>query len=449
MQSNRIIPPNNTDAEESVIGSLLIDPESFYEIDGVLSAKDFYLSKHAIIFEVIEDLYRQGEPADLVLITEKLEARGKLADIGGVAVLTDFTSFTPTSIHLKYYANIVAAKSVERRLIEAAQNIVRSVASAEDEGESNSPEVMVSNAMSEITKVEQGLSVGGPKDIGDYASELMLEMDQVYNGGKEPGIPSGFKDLDKALVGFRNGSFYIMAGRPSMGKSGVAITMARNIAEQGKRVMIFSLEMPGAAVAARLAAQLSGVSTDAARDVNTSKEDQGKFLGGIMRAKELPIVIDDEPSLRMSVIRSRAKRQQVRDGLDFVIIDHCGLAQADKQGDEYREATDISHQCMALAKELNIPVLGLVQLNRGVENRQNKRPLMSDLRDSGHWEQDAYAIMLLYRDDYYNEKSDTPNVLEINLAKHRDGKLGRAYMYWRKHTAEALPLDVKTVPLDY
>ena len=438
------LPPHNIEAEEAVIGSLVIDGEAYYLIDGLITPDDFYLKKHAVIFEAISDLYHRQKPIDLLTISNTLEQRGLISEIGA---LTDYVNVTPTSIHLEYYANIVFERAIHRRLIKAGADIVKLAYQATE----SDPEILVTDALDIITQVQTGLVKTGLVPPKQAANKLLDRLERKSLGQEEPGLKTGLRAIDNLLGGMVKGALYILAGRPGMGKSGFAISIARLAIENKKRVAYFSLEMPEENVIGRMAAQISGVSFAAINAGKVSDKQYSEFVEAVFFLEQTSCFsIDDSAASYASVIRSRAKREKILNGVDLVIVDHFGLARSNKKnGSDYSEASDVANQAMALAKETNAPVLALVQLNRAVESRTDKRPTMADLRDTGKWEENAHAIMTLYRDGYYNKDAEYSNVAEIILAKNREGRTGEASAFWKADTTEFIDLEVKTQPLNY
>ena len=433
----------NYEAEEAVIGSLIKDPSRYHLISDMLVPDDFYLPKHKTVYEAIQAINNNTTPADFILLSTFLEDTNRLDLIGGMAGLNDFVNLQHIPHNIEYYAKKVAGYGVRRRLIKAAEDIVKKTLATPDDTES-----LVNDAISIVSQVENRMTVSGPAHISRAVDKLLDEIEYISINGEDRHLTTGLKTLDYILKGLRNGAVYIMAGRPGMGKSGVAVKIMKNMAQQGKKGVMFSLEMEEEEISARLAAQLSSVSYEDAVNSNDPKKKQS-FVDALLSIPKLPITIDDTPAQKISTIRSRARRIKALEGLDYIIIDHCGLARSDIKGDMYRETSDVANRVMSLAKELDVPVLALVQLNRKVEDRQSKRPMISDLRDTGRWEENAHAIMLLYRDEYYNSETDLQNVIEINVAKNRGAKTGKVDMFWKAETTEPFDLQIKSTDLGW
>lgn len=440
------LPPHNEEAEMAVIGGLLIDPDMMLEADR-LKPSDFFLSKNQRVFQVLLDLYRGGKGLDLLVIQDELERLGWLDDLGGPSYITDLIASTPTSMHVPYYAEIVRESSVRRQMIDAGTQIVQM---AWDRTEGNSTSTLMNGAMESLTEINADGHEGGIVSIGDASWTFLDDLkSRCDSDSRIMGLSTGIKALDKKLGGLLPDQNYLLAGRPGMGKSSLALSVMLKLAEQGHKMLMFSLEMGERKVIGRVASQMTGIPYWKIRDGVLSQDEQSQVAGAVTRFQSLPIYIDCTPLLTMETIRSRAQRAAIRHGVDLVVIDHMNIVQEEKQGKAYEESSRKADKLMALPKQLGVPVLALLQLSRQVENRAQKIPEMSDLRDTGKWEENADAIMFVYRDEYYNADTDQAGVVDLILAKNRDGEPGTVNAFFRKDTMQFLDLDIKTQPLDY
>lgn len=438
-QKPPILPPHSQMAEEALIGALLIDPDMILEVD-YLGSADFYVWRHGLIYQVIKDLADRNLPVDLISITTELEKRDQLADLGGPATLSDYIANTIYSSHASYYARIIYRHSIQRKIIEASARLVKYVhENGEDE-----PEVILAQCVDVLSSIDAEQVTAGPQTSGAAAGRFLDKIETLQSTSKIAGLTFGLRDLDRLFGGMDKGKLYILAGRPGMGKSGIALTCALNLARQGKRVLFFSLEMPEMDVTGRLISQLSGIAFDRLFSGQIQDDQWPAVLQSAAAVDKLSLWIDDQALLSMPILKARAKRQQARQGLDLIIIDHLGMARSGQNNkNRYEEASLIADEAVALAKDLDVPVLGLLQLSREVEGRVNKRPMLSDLRDSGKWEENAHGILFVYRDSYYNQTTDLPNVAEIIAAKNRGGRTGPVSVFWRKDQMRFEDLTVR------
>ena len=415
------------DAEHSVLGSVIIDGKSIHLALSELELQDFYLERNRLIFKAMVELSEENTPIDLVTLTNKLESNGDLTDIGGAAFITDLINITPTSIHIVHYAKIVHEKAILRRLVEQAGDVVKQCYATDESGLDS--EVIMSDAIASISGV-MGDNRGKGLMIPDGFAESLIKSVMDVQHGKGFGLDIGITDLDRIIGGLINGELYILAGRPGMGKSSLALKIILYLVKYGRRVGLFSLEMSGETVIGRLAALDSQVSHRDIMDGKVQGDDLKRYIESAKRIGAMDnLVIDDTPSLKMSIIRSRAKREHAIYGLDVVFVDHFNIAKANITGTDTAMNNDIADQAQAMSKELNIPVVGLLQLTRSLESRTDKRPKMADLRGTGKWEENAGGIMFIYRDGYYEEETEYPNIAEITLAKNRHGMTGFISMY--------------------
>jgi replicative DNA helicase len=439
--------PHNVEAEEAVLGSLLIDPDAIIRITTFLQPADFFVERHAWIYEAVRDLHERREPADLVTLTDELHRRGQLEEIGGPAFLTGLINATPTAIHAEYYARIVERTAVLRRLISAAGEIARL---AYD----------VSRDVDEVVdEAEQIIfSVSGEQVSRDLRPIRQI-LDQYYDRveylhqhrGEIIGIPTGLADLDKLLGGLQRSDVIILAGRPGMGKTSLALSIALQAARRyQKRVAVFSLEMSDEQLVQRLVSAETGIDSQRLRLGDIKDNEWPTFIQATKLLSNTSIFIDDTAAISVMQLRAKARRLHAEFGLDLLVVDYLQLMQGDSHSENrQQEISYISRSIKALARELNIPILALSQLSRQVESRHDKRPMLSDLRESGSIEQDADVVMFVYRDDVYNPDTEFPNIAEIIVSKHRSGPTGIFSVYFKKHLAQFVDLEVRKQTMEY
>jgi replicative DNA helicase len=430
------IPPNNIEAEMACIGSILVDREMMAAVSEILSAHDFYAHVHETIFQSLVQLYERGEPLDKITVAEELRNRGILDRVGGLPYLTSLMDTVPTAASAEYYARIVAEKSALRGLIHAGTQITQI-------GFDNEEDVEGAVDRSEQIVYE----VGRRQKSGDFAPIYKLlkgtfeQIDRLYHSrGDRTGLTSGFRDVDEMTAGFQPGNFIILAARPAMGKTSMALTMAAAAAkEDAKPIAFFSLEMTNEELVTRLLCAEARINSQNLRRGNIRDQDWEKISHGMSALSQLPIYIDDSGTITVTEIRSRCRRLQSGDGLSAVFIDYLQLVRpstSGKQQNRNDELSDICRTLKATAKDLQIPIIALAQLNRGVESRNDKRPMLSDLRDSGAIEQEADMVTFLYRDAYYNPESAVePDLTEFIIAKSRNGPTGTVKLrFLKEHT---------------
>ncbi len=439
--------PHNIEAEEAVLGSLLIDPDAIIRIATFLAPPDFYIERHGWIYEAIRDLHERREPADLVTLTDELERRGQLTQVGGSAYLTGLINATPTSIHVEYYARIVERTAVLRRLIDAAGQIARlAYQDTEDASEvlDRAEEIIFSVAARQVDR-----------DLRPIRQVLDKYFDRIeylhQHQGEMIGIPTGLADLDKLLGGLQRSDLIILAGRPGMGKTSLALSIALQAARRWqKRIAVFSLEMSDEQLVQRLVSAETGIDSQRLRLGDIKEDEWPTFIQATNLLANTNIFIDDTPAISALELRTKARRLHAEHGLDLLIVDYMQLMRGDfRSENRQQEISFISRSMKALARELNIPILALSQLSRQVESRHDKRPMLSDLRESGSIEQDADAVLFIYRDELYNPDTEFPNIAEIILSKHRSGPTGIFSVYFKKHLAQFVDLEVRTQPLEY
>ncbi|MHA0857543.1 replicative DNA helicase [Paenibacillus sp. CMAA1364] len=426
------IPPQNLEAEQAVIGAILLQDEALITAMERVNTEDFYDKPHQLIFEAMLQLGEDNEPIDLVTLTSLLQDRGQLEDIGGVSYLARLAHSVPTAANVEYYAQIIEEKSMLRRLIRTATQIV-------SEGYTGGEDVsgMLGDAERKILEISNRRSGSGFVLIRDVLMEVFDRVEMLHeNKGGTSGVPTGFVDLDKMTNGFQKNDLIIVAARPSVGKTAFALNIAQNVAVRAKEtVAIFSLEMSAPQLVQRMICAEANLDANAMRTGEFKDDDWAKLTMGISSLSEAQIYIDDTPGITVADIRSKCRRLKKENGLGMIVIDYLQLIHGRGKSGENRqqEVSEISRTLKQIARELEVPVVALSQLSRGVEQRQDKRPMMSDLRESGSIEQDADIVSFLYRDDYYNQDSEKKNIIEIIIAKQRNGPVGTVELVFLKN----------------
>ena len=424
------VPPHSIEAEQSILGGLLIDNKAIDRIAGQVSASDFYRNDHRIIFTHISKLIDNNDPADIVTVAESLEQNAELTKVGGVAYLGLVADNTPTASNISGYAKIVRERSIMRNLVEVGSDIVESAFSPQgkdaqqllDESESKIFQIADAGASEKLGFIDI-------KELLPKAAQRIDDLYQLDDPNGVTGVPTGYADLDQKTAGLQPGDLIIIAGRPSMGKTSLALNIAEHVGmEAGLPVAIFSMEMGAAQLTMRLLGSVGKLDQHKMRIGQLEDEDWPKLTNALGALNEAPIFIDEGSALNSYEVRARARRLHRQQGkLGLIVIDYIQLmSAANEQSTENRatEVSEISRSLKALAKELNVPVVALSQLNRSVESRPDKRPMMSDLRESGAIEQDADVIMFIYRDEVYNPETAEKGVAEILLSKQRNGPTG-------------------------
>jgi replicative DNA helicase len=423
------VPPHSVEAEQAVIGGLLLDNRAWETIADKLVDEDFYRNDHRMLFAAIRDLESRNEPFDAVTLSQRLEQNGQLEQAGGLLYLGRLAKDTPSASNILAYANIVREKSVLRQLISVGTDISGSgyVPEGRDSKE------LLDNAEKKVFQIaEQGArGEGGFQDMKSLLSKTVDKIDHLFNSdGGITGVSTGFDKFDEMTTGLQEADLVIVAGRPSMGKTTFAMNIAENAAIGDKLpVAVFSMEMPGDSLAMRMISSLGRVDQHHIRTGNLTDEDWARITSAIHILSEAKIFIDDTPAMSPNEIRARARRLKRQHGLGLIVIDYLQLMQV-HGGSENRatEISEISRSLKAMAKELKVPVIALSQLNRSLEQRPDKRPIMSDLRESGAIEQDADLVVFIYRDEVYNEDSPQKGVAEIIIAKQRNGPIGKSLL---------------------
>lgn len=416
------IPPQNIEAEQSVIGSMLLDKEVIATATEILKAEDFYREDHKEIFEAILDLFERAEPVDLITISDQLKERGSLDAVGGLEYLANLAAAVPTTANARYYARIVEEKAILRRLIKTANEISATGYEASEDVSS-----ILDKAEKSIFDIAQNRNSRGFTPIKDILVDTFNRLEELYNSkGFITGVPTGFVDLDYKTSGLQNSDLILLAARPGMGKTAFMLNIAQYAAVHKQiPVAIFNLEMSKEQLVNRMLASEVMIDSHKMRTGKLDDDDWQKIARALGPLSEAPIYIDDTPSISVLEIRAKCRRLKLEKNLGLVIIDYLQLMQGrGRSENRQQEISEISRSLKILAKEINVPVITGSQLSRAPEARSDHRPMLSDLRESGAIEQDADIVMFLYRDDYYNPGTEKQNISEVIIAKHRNGSTG-------------------------
>ena len=433
------VPPQNIEAEQAVLGAMLIDKEAIAKATEVLSADDFYREAHRVIFSAMLELYNKNEAVDMVTVTEILKRDNKLEDIGGIAYITSLANVVLTAANVKYHADIVAEKSVLRQLVRVSTEIAAMGYEAnEDVG------TLLDTAESRILEISNRKKKTDFTAINDVLMDSVQSIESLLqNKGGLTGLPAGFADLDKLTSGLHPSDFIILAARPSMGKTALALNIVQNVALRAHKVIggeprsvaFFSLEMSKEQLVNRMLCAEAGIDSQRLRVGEMHDEDWTHLWDACDTMSRAKVYIDDTAGITAMDMRSRARRLKAEHGLDLIVVDYLQLMQGsgkrNNSGDRQQEVSEISRSLKALARELDVPVLALSQLSRSVESRQVKRPMLSDLRESGSLEQDADIVAFLYREDYYNPETENKHT-ELIIAKHRNGPVDTVNLFFQK-----------------
>ncbi|WP_421382412.1 replicative DNA helicase [Bacillus salacetis] len=434
------VPPQNIEAEQAVLGAIFLEPSAMTQASESLIPEDFYRSSHQKIFNVMLKLGDSGKAVDLITVTEELSAMKELEDVGGVSYLSELAGSVPTAANIEYYARIVEEKSLLRRLIRTATTIAQDGYSREDE-----VDALLNEAEKNIMEVAQRKNAGAFHDIKDVLVRAYDNIELLHNRTEDvTGIPTGFADLDEMTAGFQRNDLIIVAARPSVGKTAFALNIAQNVATKtDENVAIFSLEMGAEQLVMRMLCAEGNINAQNLRTGSLTDEDWRKLTMAMGSLSNAGIYIDDTPGIKIGEIRSKCRRLKQENGLGMILIDYLQLIQGNGRSGENRqqEVSEISRSLKGLARELEVPVIALSQLSRGVEQRQDKRPMMSDIRESGSIEQDADIVAFLYRDDYYDKESENKNIIEIIIAKQRNGPVGTVSLAFVKEYNKFVNLE--------
>ncbi|HNP34940.1 MAG TPA: replicative DNA helicase [Woeseiaceae bacterium] len=419
------VPPNSVEAEQSLLGGLMLNKEAWDTVGDIVTADDFYRNDHRIIFSAIAMLVEDGNPCDVVTISEFLDTRGNLGKAGGLEYLASLANETPGAANAKAYANIVRERSMLRSLINAGNEISGSAFQTDGRAASELVDEAERRVFAIAEKGSRGRS--GFRSLKQILPETVDRIDLLHQSeGDITGISTGFTEFDKLTAGLQGGDLVIIAGRPSMGKTTLAVNIAENAAIGSKiPTAIYSMEMPAQQLAFRMISSLGRVDMTHLRTGNFPDEDWSRINTAVQLMSDAPIFIDDTAGLSPTEIRARARRLQREHGLGLIVVDYLQLMSvAGNTENRATEISEISRSLKALAKELNLPIIVLSQLNRSVEQRADKRPVMSDLRESGAIEQDADLIVFIYREEVYNQDTPKKGLADIAIAKQRNGPIG-------------------------
>jgi replicative DNA helicase len=438
--------PHNVEAEESVLGSLLIDPEALFRVSPFLKGEDFYIQKHAWIYEAIFALHERREPVDFVTLCDELERREQLEEIGGAAYITHLINVVPSAIHVEAYGHIVEQAAVRRRLISTASQIAQLAYQ-----ETEDIDQTVDQAEQALFSVSQRRITRDLAPIQEVLRRYYDRIEYLYAHQGEPlGVPTGYVDLDRLLGGLQRSDFVIVAARPSVGKTSLCLSMGRNAARHGQRVAVFSLEMSAEQIVQRLISAETGIDSQRLRLGNLREEEWPLFVQATGKLADLAVFIDDTPSISALQLRTKARRLHAEHGLDLIVVDYLQLMTGDVRSENrVQEVSFISRSLKALARELDVPVVAASQLSRAVEQRTDKRPVLADLRESGSLEQDADVVMFIYRDEMYHPETERQHIADIIVSKHRNGPTGTIQLFFRSHMAQFLDAETRQQPVDF
>ena len=437
-------PPQNTDAEASLLGAVLIDTDAIVKIADAIHVEDFYDARHARIYEALLALYEKRSQIDVLTLADQLKGTGFLDMVGGPSYLTELTNYVPTAAHVEQYADIVAQKALRRRLIAAAGDMAEL-----GQDESKSLKELIEEAESRLFEVSQQHVKQSIVSIEDILTDSFERLDDLHKDkAKLRGVPTGYRDLDQMLAGLQRSDLFILAARPSMGKTAFVLNLAHKVATGAKEpVLIFSLEMSKEQLVDRLLAMESGVDAWALRTGNLTDSDFEKLGEAMGTLSEAKIYIDDTPSITVSDLRTKARREAHNQKLGLIIVDYLQLMSGGGRyadsANRVQEISEISRRLKGVARELNVPLIALSQLSRSVENRSPQIPQLADLRESGSIEQDADVVAFLYREDYYNPESERKNIMDVLIKKHRNGPTGGVELYFDRDKQRIRSIDTK------
>lgn len=433
------VPPQNLEAEQAVLGALMLDPESGSSVFEILQPEDFYRDNHRLIFSAIQALFEKGDPIDLVSVAETLRQQGRLEQVGGITTISEIARSVPSAVNVDYYAKLVTEKALLRQLIRASNSILE---------RGYEPGEEARNLLEEAEKLILELSRRRVKDgfsiIRDVLLETFEKIEYLYSHkGNLTGVPTFFTELDRMTSGWQPSDLVIIAARPSMGKTAIVLNMAQNAAVRANvPVAIFSLEMSKEQLVQRMLCGEAMVDQQRVRTGDLLDADWPKLTRAVGPLSDAPIFIDDTVGISLAELRSKARRLKMEHNLGMIVIDYLQLLSVGKKTESrQQEVAQISRTLKGLARELKVPVIALSQLNRGVEQRQDKRPIMSDLLESGAIEADADVISFIYRDEYYHSESEKKGIAELIIAKHRNGPVGTVELGFLKEFTKFVNLD--------
>lgn len=438
------IPPQSTDAEASLLGSVLLDSDTLVRVADKISKEDFYDKRHGLIYQAMMDLFEKSRPVDVLTLSDQLEKTADLETVGGASYLTDLTNMVPTAAHAHHYATIVSQKAVRRRLIKASEDINQ----LGYDGESEVQELL-ERAEQSLFSVSQKHVKQDLISIEAILSESFDRLDDLHKSDDSiRGVPTHFRDMDNMLAGLQKSDLLILAARPSMGKSTFAMNIAHNVATKSKQsVLVFSLEMSKEQLVDRLLAAEAGIDAWNIRTGKLSDHDFEKLGQAMGSLSEAPIYIDDTPGISVLEMRTKARREQHKRPIGLIIVDYLQLmsgSAGSSSDNRVQEISEISRGLKAIARELNVPLIALSQLSRSVENRSPQIPQLADLRESGSIEQDADVVLFIYREDYYNPETERQHITDILIKKHRNGPTGSVELYFHPELLQFRTIDQRS-----
>ena len=422
------VQPHSKEAEQAVIGSMIMDRDAIVVASELLQGEDFYIQQYGVLFEAMVELYQEGKPAELVTILGKLKEKGVSPEICGMEFIRDVTDAVSTSANIKYYADIVAEKSLSRKLIKVTEGIANTCYLDKER-----MDVILEETEKQVFNIVQKRGGGDYEDMRQVVLRTLKNIEQAAKSkGRITGIATGFRDLDYKLSGLQKQALIVLAARPAMGKTAFVLNMAEYIALHSRvPTMIFSLEMGKEQLVNRLLAMNSRVDSQSILTGDLKDSEWADLMESARNIGESALIIDDTPGISISELRSKCRKMKLERGLGLIIIDYLQLmTTTGRVESRQQEISDISRSLKALARELDVPVIALSQLSRAVEQRPDKRPMNSDLRESGAIEQDADVVMFIYRDEYYNKDTEEPGITEIIIGKHRSGPTGTVKLKW-------------------
>lgn len=443
------VPPQNIEAEQSVLGAMLIEKEAIPKVMEILRDTDFYREAHRVIFNAMLELYNKNEAVDMITVTEILKRDNKLEDVGGIAYVTSLANAVPTASNVTYHASIIEEKSILRQLVSVSTQIASMGYEANDDVKN-----IIDSAESKILEISNRKKTADFTPINEIVLDSFKSIEALMgNKNGLTGLPTGFEDLDNLTSGLHGSDFIILAARPSMGKTAFALNVVQNVAIRAakkvggapKTVAFFSLEMSKEQLVQRMLCAEANIDSQRLRIGELRDEDWAMLINTADTLSSANIYIDDTAGITAMDMRSRARRLKAEHGLDLIVVDYLQLMQGsgkkNNSGDRQQEVSEISRSLKALARELDVPVIALSQLSRSVEARQVKRPMLSDLRESGSLEQDADIVAFLYREDYYNPETENKNITELIIAKHRNGPVDTVNLFFHKQYTKFVGLS--------
>lgn len=439
--------PITTESEEATLGGILTNPNAFYEVVTFLKPDDFYMLRNRYVYEAMIAITERKEPLDFLTIIQELKAKNRIGDIGGAAYLTTLVNNTPTSMHTTVYGHLVQRAAIRRQLMQYGQDVIKSAA---DEGTELSQ--VINKLESKQIDIASRYTGANTQPLKQAISAYYTRIETLMNNPQELlGVPTGFKELDRVFMGFDDQSLTLLGARPGMGKTSMMLSTALNMAKAGKRVGFFSMEMGVEQLMTRLVAMESGINSQRLRSGQLTQQEWGTFVKTAGDMNELPIFVDDTTIWTPIQLHAKCASMKRRLGLDIIMVDYVGLMSG---GGKYKdnkvaESGYISRSLKGMARDLQTAVWGAIQLNRNLEQRGDKRPILSDLRESGDYEQDADNVLFIYRDEVYNEATENPGLADIIIAKHRNGPIGTVSLYFEKTLTKFVNAAERRIDLSY